>query len=40
VKLIQELWESLAEALIGLGAVVRFLLRLWRLLRVRCCASI
>src|SRR6202035_559320 len=28
VKLVQELWESLAEALIGLGAVVRFLLRL------------
>jgi phospholipid/cholesterol/gamma-HCH transport system permease protein len=28
MKLIQELWESLTESLIGLGAVVRFLLRL------------
>jgi phospholipid/cholesterol/gamma-HCH transport system permease protein len=28
VKLIEELWESLIEALVGLGSVVRFLLRL------------
>src|SRR6202011_4817291 len=28
MKLIQELWSSLTEALVGLGAVVRFLLRL------------
>jgi phospholipid/cholesterol/gamma-HCH transport system permease protein len=28
VNLIRELWESLVEALVGLGAVVRFLLRL------------
>jgi len=28
VKVIEELWESLIEALVGLGSVVRFLLRL------------
>jgi phospholipid/cholesterol/gamma-HCH transport system permease protein len=28
VKLMEELWESLIETLVGLGAVVRFLLRL------------
>jgi phospholipid/cholesterol/gamma-HCH transport system permease protein len=28
VKVIRELWESLVESLVGLGAVVRFLLRL------------
>jgi len=28
MKLIQELWSSLTEALVGLGAVMRFLLRL------------
>jgi phospholipid/cholesterol/gamma-HCH transport system permease protein len=28
VKLLEELWASLVEALVGLGAVVRFLLRL------------
>jgi phospholipid/cholesterol/gamma-HCH transport system permease protein len=28
MKLIQELWESLTESLVGLGAVARFLLRL------------
>jgi phospholipid/cholesterol/gamma-HCH transport system permease protein len=28
VKLIEELWESLIEALVGLGSVVRFVLRL------------